>query len=171
MYLRSGCAEARYWDCKDVWRFAGSSVLAWGELDCSDTFLFIDGHDNASATQYSFTNHLKRKREIITKKRTFNIVIIKEKWKQMISSNLWWVFQLIDKLTWTSEPILIVSLKPPRAQSAATACLPIACSLASFLPLLLPFSKILSAYFPSWGMNIRARDRTLSESHSKKLYV
>jgi len=65
-----------------------------------------------------------------------------------------------QQITWTSEPILIVSLKPPRAQRAATACRAILWSLASFLPLLLPFSKILSAYFPSCGMYIRARDRT-----------
>lgn len=71
------------------------------------------------------------------------------------------------ELTWTSEPILIVSLKPPRAQSAATACLPMDCSLASFLPLLLPFSRMLSAYFPSWGMNIRARERTYRTVQSR----
>lgn len=63
MYLRSGCAEAWYRDCQDVWRFAGSSVLARGELDCSDAFLFIDGHDNTSTTQYSFTNHLQKERK------------------------------------------------------------------------------------------------------------
>lgn len=71
--------------------------------------------------------------------------------------------------TWTSEPILIVSLKPPRAQSAATACLPMACSLASFLPLLLPFSRILSAYFPNWGMNIKALERTYHTAQWRKL--
>lgn len=32
----------------------------------------------------------------------------------------------LPSLTWTSEPIFMVSLKPPRAQSAATACLPMA---------------------------------------------
>lgn len=54
----------------------------------------------------------------------------------------------------------MVSLKPPRAHRAATAWRAILCSVASFLPLLLPFSRMLSAYFPSWGMYIRARDKT-----------
>lgn len=73
------------------------------------------------------------------------------------------------EITWTSEPILIVSLKPPRAQRAATACRAILWSLASFLPLLLPFSKILSAYFPSCGMYIRARDRTWRQKQKHQI--
>lgn len=62
--------------------------------------------------------------------------------------------------TWTSEPILMVSLNPPNAQRAATACRPMACSFANFLPLLLPLSRILSAYLPNCGMYIKALDNT-----------
>ncbi len=54
----------------------------------------------------------------------------------------------------------MVSLNPPSAQRAATACRPMACSFANFLPLLLPLSRILSAYLPSWGMYIKALDNT-----------
>lgn len=63
-------------------------------------------------------------------------------------------------VTCTSDPILIVSLKPPRAHSAATAWRAALCSLASFLPLRLPLSRMLSAYLPSCGMYMSARDRT-----------